>query len=129
MKSVYTLAPSSRHSPIKSALTSYPAPALNSCKWQALSLAYPHSQPLRPGEEGTNTYDRWVMRVHTKAGNSEVFGKVVMVKAKPARTIVKPLPVVFGKVVMVVSASSNRGLTPTPTSPEQVGRPHLQLVG
>merc|ERR1712050_596758 len=29
----------------------------------------------------------------TKAGNREVFGKVVMVKAKPARTIVKAFPV------------------------------------
>merc|ERR1711992_356647 len=29
----------------------------------------------------------------TKAGKREVFGKVVMVKAKPARTIVKAFPV------------------------------------
>merc|ERR1712099_181932 len=29
----------------------------------------------------------------TKAGKKEVFGKVVMVKAKPARTIVKAYPV------------------------------------
>jgi len=29
----------------------------------------------------------------TKAGKREVFGKVVMVKAKPARTIVKAYPV------------------------------------
>merc|ERR1712176_1578189 len=29
----------------------------------------------------------------TKAGNREVFGKVLMVKAKPARTIVKAFPV------------------------------------
>merc|ERR1711918_303202 len=29
----------------------------------------------------------------TKAGQREVFGKVVMVKAKPARTIVKAFPV------------------------------------
>merc|ERR1712146_854543 len=29
----------------------------------------------------------------TKAGEREVFGKVVMVKAKPARTIVKAYPV------------------------------------
>merc|ERR1712207_1407 len=29
----------------------------------------------------------------TKAGNREVFGKVVMVKAKPARTVVKAFPV------------------------------------
>merc|ERR1719410_2098892 len=29
----------------------------------------------------------------TKAGEREVFGKVVMVKAKPARTIVKAFPV------------------------------------
>merc|ERR1739836_223571 len=29
----------------------------------------------------------------TKAGKKEVFGKVVMVKAKPARTIVKAFPV------------------------------------
>merc|ERR1711963_1031733 len=29
----------------------------------------------------------------TKAGKKEVFGKVVMVKAKPARTVVKAFPV------------------------------------
>merc|ERR1712020_454309 len=29
----------------------------------------------------------------TKAGKREVFGKVVMVKAKPARTVVKAFPV------------------------------------
>merc|ERR1712232_562607 len=29
----------------------------------------------------------------TKAGEREVFGKVVMVKAKPARTVVKAFPV------------------------------------
>merc|ERR1712050_680324 len=29
----------------------------------------------------------------TKAGNREVFGKVVMVKAKPARTVMKAFPV------------------------------------
>ena len=29
----------------------------------------------------------------TKAGKREVFGKVMMVKAKPARTVVKAFPV------------------------------------
>merc|ERR1712216_362415 len=33
------------------------------------------------------------MKPATKAGKREVFGKVVMVKAKPARTIVKAYPV------------------------------------
>merc|ERR1712072_639202 len=33
------------------------------------------------------------MKPATKAGEREVFGKVVMVKAKPARTIVKAYPV------------------------------------
>ena len=33
----------------------------------------------------------------TKAGKREVFGKVVMVKAKPARKIVKPYPVAASK--------------------------------
>ena len=33
------------------------------------------------------------MKPATKAGKREVFGKVMMVKAKPARTIVKAFPV------------------------------------
>merc|ERR1712187_513254 len=33
------------------------------------------------------------MKLATKAGKREVFGKVVMVKAKPARKIVKAFPV------------------------------------
>merc|ERR1712150_68728 len=33
------------------------------------------------------------MKPATKAGKREVFGKVVMVKAKPAKTIVKAFPV------------------------------------
>merc|ERR550534_2345221 len=42
----------------------------------------------------------------TKAGKREVFGKVMMVKAKPAKTVVKAfcaaaLKKVFGKVMMV----------------------------
>ena len=33
----------------------------------------------------------------TEAGKREVFGKIVMVKAKPARKIVKPYPVAASK--------------------------------
>merc|ERR1719228_2572589 len=47
----------------------------------------------------------------TKAGKREVFGKVVMVKAKPARTIVKAFPVsALKKCVQTVFISRKREL-------------------
>jgi len=55
---------------------------------------------MRPLDDLTMEEVVTMLHYDTKAGKREVFGKVVMVKAKPARTVVKAFPVAALKKVV-----------------------------